>query len=76
MCGGGRRGEEREQLLTQADQEHNAFLKDESGGMRVTGGQAVLALLYQLQHTTDLWTLRLSNTTKRQAALTRAGYRT
>lgn len=40
-------GEEREQLLTQADQEHNAFLKDESGGMRVTGGQAVLALLYQ-----------------------------
>lgn len=32
--GGGRRGEEREQLFTRADQEYSTFLGDESGRRR------------------------------------------
>lgn len=63
--GGGRWGEEREKLFTRADQEYNAFLEDESGGRRLLADRLRgLGFISPWLHMTDLWTLRLSNTTR------------
>lgn len=74
MGGSGRRGErsgvEREQLFTRADQEYNAFLEDESGGRGLLEDKLRwLCFISQWLHTTDLWTLRLSNTRGRRLKL-------